>query len=116
MCNYAGLQAFFNYAHNYGKTASLPLSFVKIGKKWRVFDPLRGVYFINRKKELSSIGELKTGDWEAVSLTGVNLPAAFPYYEYFSTLGEIKEQGFQRASIQSPFKRFAFDVKEWLKR
>ncbi|MBL7196542.1 MAG: transglutaminase domain-containing protein [Candidatus Omnitrophica bacterium] len=111
LCNYAGLGAFFANAYNTDKTSAIPLSFVNIRGVWSVLDPFNGAYFVNHSGIAASVEQINRGDWVKMSLSGAN-SEELDYKEYFDGLSEIKCAGLSRANIQSPLKRFIYQVKK----
>ncbi|MBI3599424.1 MAG: transglutaminase domain-containing protein [Nitrospinae bacterium] len=113
LCNYAGIDAFFDSPYAEDRNSRITLSFVKIDGKWNVFDPYNGVYFKNREGSLASIEEIIKGNW----LTeGINKDKGLDinYAIYFKNLSPIKEMELQRSNVQSPINRFKYQIKKWL--
>lgn len=109
LCNYAGLEAFYSLVYTYDRAKSIPLCFVKIGKKWRVFDPYYGVYFKDKTGNLADIVALKSGSWTAeCNKEEMNSDYAL----YFHNFTAIKETDLNRTNIQSPLKRLLFEIKK----
>ena len=88
---------------------------MKLNKKWHVFDPYNGVYFKNNDQEFASIKQLKNGDWKSFFISEENRQN-YDYSEYFKNLPSIGNIGLKRANIQSPLRRFIFEVKECLRK
>lgn len=74
LCNFAGVEAFFMPVQERGGTKKVPLSFVKVNGKWRVFDVYRGSYFKNRAGALADIEELRAGQWVKAALAEKKQP------------------------------------------
>lgn len=113
LCNYAGLDAFYDWV-NIGNQDRIALSFVKINRLWRIFDPYNGVYFKNKKGELASIEDVLSGNWQVQKLDALRV-ATVDYNKYLSGLRAIKGTGFLRANIQSPLRRLLYQLKRWLR-
>ena len=111
LCNYAGVDAFFSWVYSEDHRSRMPLSFVKVDSKWRVFDPYNGVSFKNKKGNLASIEDIINVDWvkEGVGGTDVN------YTIYLKNLSPIIEAGLKRANTQSPINRLKYEIKKWLR-
>lgn len=110
LSNYAGLEAFYSWIYTSDHVKGIPLCFVKIEKKWRVFDPYCGVYFKDKTGNLADIVALKSGSWTAEgNKEGMNSDYAL-YFQNFIT---IKEIGLNRTNIQSPLKRLLFEIKKY---
>lgn len=113
LCNYARVDAFYGVVYQKNGKKMTIFSFVKIGGRWRVFDPYRGCYFKNKKGEIADIQELRSGSgWSMESLNGI---PDINYSAYFDNLPTIKDIELSRASIQSPLNRLIFELKKKLK-
>lgn len=114
LCNYAGINAFFSWISSQDNSSSIPLSFVKIGKKWYIFDPYRSVYFKNTQgDELVDVETIKSKNlWLVASSYKKELE--IDYAIYFNNLASIEEIGLIRSNIQSPLKRIKYEIKKWL--
>jgi hypothetical protein len=113
LCNYSGLSAFYGIVYNKNKDSNLSLSFVKINGKWFVFDPYSGVYFKNKANNLADIEDLKLNNYQLVTINSETPDIA--YEQYLPNLPEVVNIGFNRANIQSPFRRIIYEVRKWLK-
>ena len=107
LCNYAGLDAFFISVYSRDSSKRIPLSFVKINKKWRLFDPYRGVYFRDKDGALADLRSLKENKGYGIGLTGRTID--IDYSPYFPGLPLVKEAGLRRANIQSPLRRLLYE-------
>lgn len=107
LSNYAGLEAFFMLVG----AKRIPLSFVKLKNKWRVFDPYHGIYFKDEKGNIADVDTLRSTDWNIESLKD---KPDLDYPKLFHSLPSIKEIGFNRANVQSPVNRFKYQLKKWL--
>lgn len=106
LCNYAGLEASFQWVYTNDRTATISLSFVKIDGKWFIFDPYRNIYF-KKPLECASVDKKNIiGLIESASKE-----PEIDYSIYLNDLPLIKEAGLTRASIQSPLKRFIYQIK-----
>lgn len=114
LCNYAGVDAFFDFFYSKDRTQMKVLSFVKLNKAWRIFYPYNGIYFINGSGGFASIEQIKKGDWVACNLNGTKVEGA-DYARCLENLSVIGDIGLKRANIQSPFRRMLFECKKWLK-
>lgn len=111
LCNYANLNAFYYDVYSEMGDARKPLSFVRLGDRWTIFDVYNGAYFINKKGQIAGIGDLYRGDWKTVSITKRELPGY--YGKYFRTLNSMtfNKWWLSRGAIQSPVRRFIFFIK-----
>lgn len=113
LCNYAGIESFYDIVPSKDKYEKILLSFVRIQNRWYVFDPYNGVYFVNTEGKLVDIAEIKSGDCQLKSL-GMPKKAVLNYSNYLDNLPNIKELTLRRARIQSPFKRLVYEVRKHL--
>lgn len=122
LCNYAGIDAFYNLVFTQNRNFCIPLSFVKMGKIWVTFDPYNGAYFKNRQGNMAGIEEIIKGDWlenhidtpvEGHSFTGKK--SGVNYAVYLKNLSPITAIGLKRANIQSPVKRLKYEIKKWMR-
>lgn len=113
LCNYAGLRAFFSYASSREQTDKIPLSFVYLDKKWRVFDPYNGVYFQDKQGNFADMVSIRD-NFALVKCLGKTLPD-LDYSIYIDSLLSIKDIGYNRANLQSPLNRLIFEIKKKLK-
>ena len=122
LCNYAGIDAFYNLVFTQDRNFCIPLSFVKMGKIWVTFDTYNGVYFQNRQGNMAGIEEIIKGDWaenhidmsvEGNSFTGKK--SGVNYAVYLKNLSPITAIGLKRANIQSPLKRLQYEIKKWMR-
>jgi hypothetical protein len=109
LCNYAGLDAFYDVIYTKDKTDSIHFSFVKLNKGWSLFDPYYGVYFKNRAGNIATLEEMKTGNCFIVNI-GKNQRSELDYGKFMDSLPGIKAVGLGRANIQSPLKRFIYEL------
>lgn len=114
LCNYAGVDAFFLNIPTENRSSRISLSFVRLNKRWRIFDPYNGVYFKNKNGVIASIDEIKSNNWRVENIGGVD-SLDFDYKRYLINLPTIKNIGLSRPSIQSPLRRIIFEVKRWIK-
>jgi hypothetical protein len=114
LCNYAGIDAFFDSPYSEDRTSRIILSLVKIGEVWTIFDPYRGVYFKNREGSLASIEDIMKGDWVKEDISKDNDMINVDYTIYFKNLSPIRKMGLKRANTQSPLNRLKYEIKNWL--
>lgn len=114
LCNYAGFHATYAWIRSSIKKDEIALCFVKVRDRWLVFDEYRGAYFRNKEGKFADVEDLKNGDYSAGYLAAA-MAADFDYKEYFENIVPIKYGNFTRGDKQSPLRRFAFEVGEWLK-
>lgn len=113
LCNYAGVDAFFTRVFNKDKTSGIPFSFVKINKKWCVFDPYNGVYFMTNDGSFASVEEIANGNWLEKNI-GDFKKSDFKYADYFDEILKINFEAIHRlsrANIQSPINRLIYGTR-----
>ena len=122
LCNYAGIEAFYNKIFTKDRSSCAILSFAKVDKRWFVFDPYNGVYFKNKQGKLANIEEIIKGDWVKNSIDTVmqgsgiaGRKSDIDYTSYLKNLSPITEMGLKRANIQSPMKRLEYEIKKRLR-
>ncbi len=109
LCNYARIDAFFEFIFARDGAIVKPLSFVRLDNEWRVFDAYEGVYFKNTNGGLASIEQIKNQNWIIFDAMGLN-KQNLDYAKCLENLPLIKDIGLTRANIQSPFKRLLFEL------
>lgn len=113
LCNYAAIDAFYSWVYTQDRKQRIPLSFVRIDKKWVVFDPYHGIYFKARNDELADVEAIRSGSsW---TIEALDEKPTIDYAIYFDNLPSIERMELKRSNIQSPLRRIMFEVKEWLK-
>ena len=63
LCNYAGIDAFFEFTYTKEASSTIPLSFVRIEGEWYVFDVYNQVYFKTLSGDIASLNRIEAGDW-----------------------------------------------------
>ena len=116
LCNYIGVNAFFDTIYSENPHRALQLSFVRIKRGWVALDPCRGIYFRNHTGGLATIEEMHEQDWHIVKLTQRDISKA--YYDeqcLVENLPSIEKtgSGFTRSNTQSPINRLRFQLHKW---
>ncbi|MBL7197991.1 MAG: transglutaminase domain-containing protein [Candidatus Omnitrophica bacterium] len=114
LCNYAGMDAFYNWIYAQNDESHIVLSFVRVNGKWCVFDPYNGVYFKSKSGGIATIDEIKIGEW-AITNIGQQQKNKSDYEEFAKNLSSVKEIGLNRANIQSPLRRLIYEINKWMK-
>ena len=115
LCNYAGMKAFFSYVRSIDRKSVVVLSFVQLAGRWRVFDPYRGIYFLNNDGYFASIEDLRQGNWKIKSLD--SSVGEYPdYSQYIVNLTDKENVEIRRAGIQSPLNRLLFEGEKYFNR
>lgn len=115
LCNYAGVDAFFDFMYARGDPKVMPFSFVRLDKKWKLFDVYNGVYFVNKSGDLASMDEIQKGEWKVSGISEKESRDVF-YAGFVERLPSLTNIGLKRANIQSPLKRLLFEVVKWVKK
>jgi len=111
LCNYANISAFFTWIYSSDKKDRIPISFVRIGQRWCLFDPYNGIYFVNLEEKIASTEELNVGKWKPICIS--ELPREYvDYNRYFSNLSLTKDYYLSRARIQSPLRRVIYQIRK----
>lgn len=110
LCNYAGIKAFYSLVSTPDQRKAIPFSFVKLGTKWYIFDPYRGVYFKNTQGELADIEFIKSDKPWIMEI--MDEEPNLDYIVYFKNLPSIKESNLTRANTQSPLNRLIFEIRK----
>lgn len=111
LCNYAGVDAFFDSFFAQEKDEKITLSFAMLHDRWYIFDPYNGVYFVNKEGTLADIDAMKEGNYRLERL-GPPKKAVLDYISYIKNMPDINEIGLRRETVQSPFKRLLYMFKK----
>ena len=113
LCNYASLDAFFDYVYGKNKEDKKSLSFVRMNKTWTVLDAYNGVYFKNGQGRMASIEDIISGDWRVANLKMGSIAGTY-YTQYFKNLASVnwKQYKLSRPTLQSPLNRLIFLLKK----
>ncbi|MFC1804598.1 transglutaminase-like domain-containing protein [Candidatus Omnitrophota bacterium] len=113
LCNYAGFQGFYKWTSSSDQQKTIPLSFIKVNRRWCVFDPYRGVYFKDKFDKLACIEDLKNGDFTIIP---INRKPELDYMFFFKNLKPVNEGDFDWLNLHSPFDRAVYILKKIFKR
>jgi len=116
LCVYSKVPAFYGKAYDKNHRTRYTLSFVKLDRKWRVFDAYYGKYFRNAKGEIASIDDI-VNDFSIINNSdqGVAMVGGVPYKEYYSNLKAITVPQTLRAETQMPLQRILYEAKKVMK-
>lgn len=112
LCNYAGYRARFTTVTAVGQRAKVCLTFVRIKKRWHVFDTYNGVYFRNKSGALAAIEDILAGDWIAQPPGQIDIDYAI----YFNNRNLAAMDKLARSNIQSPLRRLLYQIKNTFSR
>ena len=111
LCNYAGMDAFYEWAYTQDRSARIPLSFVKVNERWNIFDPHNGVYFKNHE-DRPGVNEIPEGKWQ-IEYIDKQRKIDTDYPSYLKNLPSLGNMGLRRANIQSPLNRLKYEIRKW---
>lgn len=113
LCCYAGIPAMWEQAYAKGRTVWYPVSLVRIGGKWRVFDSYYNKYFRNKNGEIASIEDIVT-DRSIIAKSGIagRLCNGIPCEEFYYNLKPVKYTEMTRPEQQMPLKRLVFEIEK----
>jgi len=111
LCTYSGLPAFWKKIYDKERRTWIPLSFVKIGGRWRVFDAYYNIYFRTRQKEIASVEDIveDRSIVQDAAIDGLECNGV-PYKEFYYNLEPVKAPAVLRAEKQMPIKRVLFEL------
>jgi hypothetical protein len=111
LCVYAGIPAFWRWISPKDSDARLAISYVKLNKKWRIFDSYHGNYFWNEKREIASLEDIIANPTLINQCSNTLLFHGVKYIKYFENLSPINNVKFLRAKKQMPLSRFIYELK-----
>lgn len=112
LCNYAGVESFFVWISTPDGDKKLPLSFVRVGKTWTIFDPFRKTRFLDKNGVLADVVTLRSEEWRIDSPEST-VP---DYKAYFTNLPDFDHVYLTRPTVQSPVNRFLFWLQQLFNR
>ncbi len=107
LCNYAGVRATWLMMRDKNSGTRLPVSFVKIDNKWRIFDTYQNLYFLNERNEIASLDDLVRNPDIIRSQAKEIFIRDVPYADFLGDLKYIKELDNSRFRQQTPLGRVA---------
>jgi hypothetical protein len=105
LCAYAGLPAGWARIEIPAQRKQLILSFVKIGRRWCVFDAFRGVYFLNDNGDIASLDDIRAGRYDKTASAKRLDGSALTYEDYFRNISVNIDDITRRPIEQMPFRR-----------
>ena len=111
LCNYAGVDAFFQQVYTKDLKLQVPLSFVKIDKRWYLFDAYNSAFFTDNHGRMTDIEGMKSREWRAAFLPGgPRKPLDYSLFVDTLPLQYATELG--RSNTQSPLNRLLYELKK----
>ena len=114
LCNYAGIESFFETIYIKSKTEKMNFSYVLTDRGWTIFDPFNGVYFQTLSGEnWATTKDIKANNWkvERISGSSISKEAYLPYMTKLQNKNSLKHT---RGRIQSPISRIVYQIKKWM--
>jgi len=114
LCNYAGIESFFETIYIKNNTEKMNFSYVRTDSSWAIFDPFNGAYIQTLSGDnWATTEDIKANNWKVKSITGSNISkeAYLPYLNKLQNQNSIKHT---RGRIQSPINRFIYQIKKWI--
>jgi len=109
LCNYIGVDAFILKLNSNDSELYIIMSVVKIKKGWVLFDPHKGIYFLNKMGGWATIEEINNQNWKLEKLSPTEIPESF-FKPYLDKLPSIDNIGLKRANTQSPVNRLLLAI------
>lgn len=114
LCNYAGIESFFETIYIKNRTEKMNISYILTDRGWAVFDPFNGAYFQTLSGEnWATTKDIKDNNWKVERISGSSISKE-AYLPFLTKIQNIKSIGYKRANIQSPINRLLYQVKKWL--
>lgn len=113
LCAYSGIPSFWMWVYTKTRSAWYPVSFVKMGGRWRVFDPYYNTYFMAKSGEIASVEDMMA-DRSIIESSPMadHLIGETRYKEFFYNLQPINTAGTSRPEQQMPLNRAIFEIKK----
>ncbi len=108
LCNYAGVKATWLMMRDKNSGLRLPVSFVKINNKWRIFDTYQKFYFLNEKDDIASLDDLIRNPGIICSRAKDIFIRDVQYANFFEDLKTIDRIDNKRFRQQTPLGRLLY--------
>ena len=112
LCNYSGVDAFFERLIFEDSRKYIDITFVRIGRGWVAFDPFNGAYFENRSGNWATTEEIRQGNWKLAKLPKSVIKESY-YTAFMKLMPEVISMGYRRANTQSPFNRLKLQLHKY---
>ena len=112
LCNYSGVDAFFERLRFEDSRKHINITLVRIGRGWVAFDPFNGAYFQNRNGNWATTEEIRQGNWKLVKLPKSVTQDSY-YNAFDKMIPEVISMGYRRANTQSPFNRLKLQLHKY---
>ena len=112
LCNYSGVDAFFDRLMFEDSRKYIDITFVRVERDWVAFDPFNGAYFKNRDGNWATIEEIKKGNWELEKLPKSVIKESY-YKPFMELVPDNIVMGYRRANTQSPANRLKLQLSKF---
>lgn len=112
LCVYAGIPAFWKWVSpTNAHSPRYAVSFVKLNKRWLVFDSYAGNYFENKDGHIASIDDIISD--QRIVETAANRPIIYgiAYTRYLENLSPVQNVDFMRPQAHMPWQRLIYELK-----
>lgn len=109
LCAYSRVPAFRSLLKLTTGDENMPIAYVKLKGKWRVFDVHHNAYFLNREGEIASVEDI-ISDVSIVKAKGIKTKGV-AYEEFFRDLEPIEKDFISKEQKQMPLYRIVYEVK-----
>jgi len=108
LCNYAGIHACFRCLTDEETKQKRCFSMIQLKDGWTFVDASRGLIYLNARGTFAGIDDLRSGDFQAVSLQGAVMPDNAALFLKNVTDQDLQNWKSSRSAIQSPMRRLFF--------
>ena len=112
LCNYSGVDAFFDRLMFEDSRKYIDITFVRVERDWVAFDPFNGAYFKNRDGNWATIEEIKKGNWELEKLPKSVIKESY-YKPFMELVPDTIVMGYRKANTQSPANRLKLQLSKF---
>ena len=112
LCNYSGVDAFFDRLMFEDSRKYVDITFVRVERGWVAFDPFNGAYFKSRNGSWATIEEINKGDWTLVRITKSVIKESY-YKPFMKLVPDTIVMGYRRANTQSPANRLKLQLSKF---
>jgi hypothetical protein len=114
LATYAGVPAFWQFAHDQESGHTVVLSFAQIDGTWAMFDLWHGLVFTDEDGQLARAEELVEHPEQVLLTSGALQPGGVPYPRYVRVLAPLRIPRPLRAQLQMPGPRLWHEARRRL--
>lgn len=111
LCYYAGFPAGWTRVGVAGYRGKLILSFVRVDKRWLIFDLYRGVYFKNDRGKIASVDDISSSRCDKNEISKAVGNTGLTYADYMKGLDIYTKDIALRSRKQVPYERLIHEIK-----